>query len=111
MKRLIIKAKGSNTGSIYDLAQEEEDRVIAFPRGFTMAVALPSYIGGHSVHKSQGGAYRQLRKLKNQGYNCAAILDDEGNRYMSDSWDGEQFTGSMDNDEVGIGERAFIEND
>lgn len=55
MKKIIIPKKMSNTGSIHDIASQNGDREIKFPKGHQFAVVLASYYGGkgYSTHSSE----------------------------------------------------------
>ncbi len=57
MKILTIPSKGSNSGSIYDIADSHVDREITFRKGCIFAVVPASYYGAHyTTHKSASAA-------------------------------------------------------
>lgn len=82
MKTFTIEQKMSSTGSIYDLASDQCDRVIKFPKSSKYAVVLPSYYGGkgYTTHKTQEAAKAKAKELSNKGYH-SQIIDSYGNYY------------------------------
>ena len=79
MKTIIIPAKMSNTGSIYDIASQHYDIEIPMPDNFIYVVILPSYYNaGYTRHKSAGAAIRQYKKLSRDGYQGVTILNRDG---------------------------------
>lgn len=74
----IIPAKISNTGSIYDIA-DIDDRRIIFAKDCLYAVVLSSYYAGkgYTTHKTAAAAIAKSKKLSRDGYfNC--IIDTNG---------------------------------
>lgn len=80
MKILSIPQKTSGTGNIHDLASDQYDRDIKFPKNSKFAVIKSSYYGGkgYTTHKTFNAALNASNS--NRDYSCQ-ILDVDGNRY------------------------------
>lgn len=90
MKTVIIPQKMSNTGSIHDIASENGDREIKFPKGAQYAIVFASYYGGrdYTTHRTAATAIKAYKAAK---YSCT-IVGVDGWDYRVDnsgSWDGE----------------------
>jgi hypothetical protein len=80
MTYITIEQKMSNTGSIYDIASDNYDRIIKMGNTFKFAVVLPSYYGDvSSRHKTVFTAIAKVKQLSRDGYQGATILDRAGN--------------------------------
>lgn len=92
MKILTIPGKMSNTGTIHDIARQDEDRVIEFRGAAKYAVILASYYGGkgYTTHVTAESAAHQSRKMHEYSHE---ILDSEGNRLIRDG--GQFYDGSL----------------
>jgi hypothetical protein len=91
MKKVIIPQKQSNTGSIHDIASQNYDREIKFPKGAQFAVVLSSYYGGkgYTTHQSEAAT---IQADKRQREYSRQIIGVDGWLYdvdMSRSYDGE----------------------
>lgn len=81
MHKYLIPKKMSNTGSIHDLASDQYDRVIKFPRGCYYAVVLASYYGGkgYTTHKTFEAAIKASKKVKDYSH---CIINEIGETYF-----------------------------
>ncbi len=91
MKKIIIPQKQSNTGSIHDIASQNYDREIKFPKGAQYAVVLASYYGGkgYTTHASKSAT---IQANKRQSEFSRQTIGVDGWPYivdMSMSYDGE----------------------
>jgi hypothetical protein len=91
MKKVIIPQKQSNTGSIHDIASQDYDREIKFPKGARFAVVLSSYYGGkgYTTHATEQAT---IQADKRQSEYSRQIIGVDGWIYdvdMSRSYDGE----------------------
>ena len=82
MKRLIIKKKESNSGSIHDIRSTHYDRVIKFKANELYAVVLASYYGGniYTTHRSETAAVMVSGRLESSH----KIIDADGEEFRSD---------------------------
>ena len=79
MKTYTIKEKPSNTGSIHDLASDQYDRVIKFPKGAIYAVILASFYGDqYTTHQSEAATIRASEQAAEYSHR---IIDSLGRRY------------------------------
>lgn len=80
MKKVIIPQKQSGSGSIHDLASQNSDRVIEFPKGSEYAVVLAAYYGGrgYTTHRTEEAAIAADKR--NQDYS-RQIIDTDGQCY------------------------------
>lgn len=90
MKKVIIPQKMSGTGSIHDIASQQ-DREIKFPKGSQFAVVLASYYGGkgYTTHATESATIQADRR---QNDYSRQIIGVDGWPYevdMSASYDGE----------------------
>ena len=76
-----IPAKPSNSGSIHDIAGEQ-DRLIQFGSGCQYAVVCASYYGGkgYTTHRTELSAAKASKALGDYSHE---ILDTAGNRYAA----------------------------
>lgn len=81
MKTLTINK--SESGSIYDIADQNCDRDIMFPENAKYAVILPSYYGGrgYTTHRTRDAAISQYQKLINGEYKGIVFMDSDGHEY------------------------------
>jgi hypothetical protein len=83
MKTYTIPAKGSNTGSIHDIADANVERDIKFRKGCQFAVVMASYYQAHfsnrgySTYKSSTAAAKASNKLNASN----TVIDTEGMQY------------------------------
>jgi hypothetical protein len=84
MTTYTIPAKQSNTGTIHDLARQDESRSVRFALGCQFAVVLASFYGGkgYTTHKTAQAAIRASRKVKAYSHE---IIDCAGNRLIVES--------------------------
>jgi len=77
VKKFIIKAKGSNTGNIHDIADSHADREITFGNGCDYAVVCAAYYGGnqHSSHKTGHAVAKVSKRLGGKSHK---IIDADG---------------------------------
>lgn len=83
METLTIERKQSNTGTIHDIASDQIDRDIKFPKGSEFAVVLSSYYGGkgYTTHKTAAAAIGKSNELNNQDFSHE-IIDTDGVVYI-----------------------------
>ena len=80
---ITIKQKESNSGSIYDIASDQQDRTINMD-GYQYTVVLPSYYGDQATrHRSAGAATKEYTR---QSDFYPAILDATGAEVIPDEW-------------------------
>ena len=79
--QLVIARKMSGTGSVYDLASDQFDRVVALHKRTQYVVVLPAfYSAAPTLHNTFGGALGAVKKLVRQGY-APTVIDRNGNTY------------------------------
>jgi len=82
MKTYTIEQKMSGTGSIHDIASDNFDRDINFPKGSKYAVVLAAYYGGkgYTTHKTETAAIEQSNRVWNYSH---SVIDTLGNEYAN----------------------------
>lgn len=82
MRTYTIEGKMSNTGTCHDLASDNFDRDIKFPKDAIFAVVLAAYYGGkgYTTHKTEGAALTQSNRIKDYSHQ---IIDDKGNVFLN----------------------------
>ena len=79
--QLIITLKMSGTGSIYDLASDQFDRIVSLHKRTQYVVVLPAFYNAVPTrHNTIGAALRAVKKLVRQGY-APTVIDRDGNTY------------------------------
>lgn len=91
MKKVIIPQKQSGTGTIHDIASQDHDREIRFPKGHLYAVVLASYYGDSytTTHRTESATIQADRRQKEFS---RQIIGVDGYLYevdMSRSYDGQ----------------------
>ena len=81
MKTYTIPQKGSNTGTIHDIAAECFNRDIDFPTGSIYAVVCASYYGGkgYTTHRTEQAAIKASKALGDYSHQ---IIDSDGDTYI-----------------------------
>jgi len=81
MKKLTIKPKMSNSGTIYDLASDRGDRVVKFRNPTRYAVVDASYYGGkgYTTHVTPEAAATESQRRERSH----KVLDCYGNLYVA----------------------------
>lgn len=86
MRQIIIDQKMSGTGSIHDLASQNEDIVIDMER-YSFAVVGPDYYNlKASRHQSESAAIKAAKKLSAEGYEGVKVLGVDGIQYHTVKW-------------------------
>ena len=81
-----IPMKMSGTGSIHDIASQDQDRVITFAKDCRFAVVAADYYGGkgYTTHKTEVAT---VKAAVANGDKSFSIIDIEGNTYGFDKYD------------------------
>lgn len=89
MTTFTIQQKQSNTGSIYDLASDQYDRVINFGDKYRFAVVLPAYYNAKVTrHITAELAIKMYKQLIKQGYQGVTIINDKGEEMIeNEGWE------------------------
>ena len=81
MTTFTIQQKQSNTGSIYDIASDQYDRVIDFSNKYMFAVILPAYYNAKVTrHTTAENAIKMYKQLIKQGYQGVTLINKAGKR-------------------------------
>jgi hypothetical protein len=81
MTTITIKQKQSCTGTIYDLASDQYDRVIDFGTRYRFAVVLPAYYNIRITrHRTVEAAIKQFLRLA-RDYSGVRIVGNDGRSY------------------------------
>jgi hypothetical protein len=85
MTKIIIGRKMSGTGSIYDLASQNE--IVINVGRYAFAVVGPSYYNlTASRHLSDTAAINAAKKLTSEGYDGIKVLGVDGIQYHTEKW-------------------------